>query len=376
VADASDRLELFENGSDYFRALERAIGRAAQSVFLETYIFEDDAVGKRIVEALKKASQSGVDVRVLIDGFGSKDLPLQRIDELRRAGVRILKFRPQFSPFSFRRKHLRRLHRKIVVIDSRVAFVGGMNIISDLDEKTGKSIRLDFTVSVEGPLVKAIRHSAQRLWARVSHTKKVRASSSTASDSVSLVVRDNFLHRRDIERAYLRAIRSAKSEILIANAYFLPGYRFRRALKTAARRGVRVTLLLQGRDEYFLLRHASQTLYGSFLRSGVEIYEYTDGFLHAKVAVVDGQWATVGSSNIDPFSLFLALEANVVIRDKKFAKTLQTSLKKIIETGTKHIAKNSWRKQPVTTRFLGRLSYSLIRLFVGFAGYANEYGRF
>ena len=139
--------------------------------------------------------------------------------------------------------------------------------------------------------------------------------------SAAFLVRDNFRHRRDIETAYMRAIEQAKSEIILAHAYFLPGLDFRHALINAAGRGVRVVLLLQGRVEYFLQHYASRALYGNFLDAGIEIYEYRKSFLHAKVAVIDGHWATVGSSNIDPFSLLLSREANVVVDDEEFGAT-------------------------------------------------------
>ena len=143
----------------------------------------------------------------------------------------------------------------------------------------------------------------------------------------------------------LRAIGRAQREVLIANAYFVPGRRLRLALERAARRGVRVTLLLQGRYEYFMQYYASRPVYASLLRAGVAIHEYSPSFLHAKVAVIDGRWATVGSSNLDPFSLLLAREANVVVRDAAFAQSLQDSLHHAIQTGATKVEANSFAQR-------------------------------
>jgi cardiolipin synthase len=189
----------------------------------------------------------------------------------------------------------------------------------------------------------------------------------------AFVTRDNIRHRRDIESAYLDAIDSAKDEIIIANAYFLPGRRIRQALAQAAARGVRVVLLLQGRVEYVLLHYASRALYGMLLDAGIEIYSYHKSFLHAKVAVIDNNWATVGSSNIDPFSLMLAREANVVAIDADFAGMLRGSLQQAIREGAQQIIAGNWSQQPYCQRFLAWVSYGMVRFLMGMAGYARRY---
>ena len=190
--------------------------------------------------------------------------------------------------------------------------------------------------------------------------------------SAAFLMRDNFHHRRDIEAAYLRAINQAESEIILAHAYFLPGIDFRHALINAAGRGVRVVLLLQGKVDHLLEYYGSRALYGSFLDAGIEIYEYHKGFLHAKVAVIDGHWATVGSSNIDPFSLFLAREANVVVDDEAFGASLAQCLKRTMETDGRQILADSWKQQPFGLRIIGWLSYGLLRMMLGISGYALE----
>jgi cardiolipin synthase len=378
-----NRLTLLRSGAEYFPALEAAIGEAQREIFLETYLYAGDETGRRITRALCEAAQRGVVVQVLVDGFGSRDMPEQLMQQLRDAGVRLLVFRPEIWRVRFRRDRLRRMHRKIAVADARVAFVGGINVIDDMDTPRQVPPRYDYAVKIEGPLLGPIQDSAVRLWnlvawrriehrLRVSHPIPPRAARA-GSQRAAFVVRDNFRHRRDIEEAYLAAIESAGEEIVIAIAYFFPGTRFRRALAGAAARGVKVILLLQGRVEYVLLHYASRALYGTLLEAGVEIYEYHKSFMHAKVAVIDGHWATVGSSNIDPFSLMLAREANVVVDDRRFAGRLRDLLRADMERGARVVAKTSWFRRPLWQRIPIWIGYALARVSIGMFGLGGRF---
>jgi cardiolipin synthase len=380
---SNNKINLFQNGEAYFPAIEAALDRAMHEIYLESYIFEDDTTGRRMAEALRRAALRGVKTHVLIDGFGSFRLPKTMVDDLEAAGVMVLKFRPKTSPWTLRRRRLRRLHRKIVVVDRKIAFVGGINIIDDMDMPGQTSPRYDFAVSVEGPLVGEIHASTRRVWSRVAWTRlrpgrvwdNDRYTPSTSTEPAGLMqaaflVRNNIRHRRDIENAYLQAFEQARFEIILASAYFLPGLNFRHALLDAAGRGVRVVLLLQGRMDHPLLHYASHALYDSFLDAGIEIYQYHKSMMHAKVAVIDEHWATVGSSNLDPFSLLLTLEANVVVDDENFAKKLKHSLEQAIKMGARRILRNHWRTQPIRLRLASWLSYGLVRFMVGMTGYA------
>jgi cardiolipin synthase len=377
----NNQITLLQNDEAYFPAIEAALDRAVYEIYLETYIFEDDSTGRLIAEALRRAALRGVKTHLLIDGYGSFRLPESMVDFLEAAGVLVLKFRPKTSPWTLRRRRLRRLHRKIVVVDRTIAFVGGINIIDNMDIRGQTSTRFDYAVSVQGPLVKAIHDSARRVWSRVAWIRwlpdrgrendRYRPSTEpTGLMQAAFLIRNNIRHRRDIEEAYLQAIEQAQSEIMLANAYFLPGLNLRHALVAAAGRGVRVVLLLQGRMDHPLLHYASHALYGSFLDSGIEIHEYHKSLLHAKVAVIDGHWATVGSSNLDPFSLLLSLEANVVVDDEGFAKELKLSLEQAIETGAQRIGEKNWRTQSIGQRLASWLSYGVVRFMIGIAGYA------
>lgn len=374
-----NQIGLLCNGADYFPALEAAFDQAVREIYLETYIFEYDRTGQQIAAALKRAARRGVTTHLLLDGYGGKTLPREVIDDLRSAGVQVLIYRPVLA--KFRRSSYRRLHRKIAVIDARIAFVGGINIIDDMDTPGQVPPRFDYAVRVEGPLLPQIHEVVRRLWGLVSWSqlkrrrrrqKRVALPVAAGSTRAAFVIRDNIGHRRDIEEAYLDAINSASSEIVLANAYFLPGRNFRQALIQARQRGVRVVLLLQGRVEYFLLYHATRALYGVFLDAGIEIYEYHRSFLHAKVAVVDGRWATVGSSNIDPFSLLLSREANIVVSDSAFSTQLRASLELAMEEGSRVVTVDAWQHQPFYLRFLSWLSYGGVRLLMGVAGYGRR----
>ncbi len=376
-----NRIRLLHNVEEYFPALEHEIDAAASEIFLETYIFEADDTGQRIAAALMHAARRGVLVHLMIDGFGSRLFPQDQRRQLLDAGVQLLVYRPELWTFRVRSTRLRRLHRKLAVVDGRIGFCGGINIIDHGDSRRNTPPRLDYAVSVEGPLIADIYAAARTLWMRTAWTqlrrrwlpltKPVLALEPRGDQRAAFLVRDNVRHRHDIEEAYLHAIGRARREVVIANAYFLPGRRFRNALCAAARRGVRVTLLLQGRVEYILVHYASRALYREFLDAGVEIHEYTRSFLHAKVAVVDDSWATVGSSNIDPVSLLLAREANVVVRDRKFVRELHGSLRQAIEAGAKPVQRERWARMGLLMRIATRAAYGLLRLLTGISSYGR-----
>ncbi len=353
-------VRLLQGGDELFPAMCEAIAAAAHEVWLATYIFHDDPAAAGIASALIAAARRGVAVHVVVDGFGS----IATLEGVRRmfagSGVRLEVFRPLERWYAWLQPgQLRRLHHKLCVCDEQVAFVGGINVIDDrhdMHHGWADRPRLDFAVAVRGPLVVAVHATARAMWARAHLWRdwrdEVRALARSARPvkqareliqqlrglapepppatqepmRAAFVVRDNLRQRRAIERSYVEAIRRAQTAVDIAVPYFYPGRVFRRALRQAAKRGVRVRLLLQGKVDYRIAAMAAQALYQPLVAAGVRIHEYTPAFLHAKVAVVDESWATVGSSNIDPLSLLLNLEANVVVRDADFARALRERL--------------------------------------------------
>jgi cardiolipin synthase len=383
VVVPGNRLTLLHNGGGYFPALIAAMDGARHEIHLESYIYALDDAGLAVGAALMRAARRGVVTRVLLDGFGARTLAPAFLAELRTAGVELLFYRPERARLRLRRTRLRRMHRKLAVVDACVAFVGGINIIDDLNGRGLTAPRLDYAVRVEGPLVADIHAGVHRLWRLVSWSRiglrrhedaLLRAPTWPAGrQHAQFLTRDSLRHRRAIEVAYLRAIRRARREIILANAYFLPGLRFRHALVRAARRGARVVLLMQGHTDHPLYRAATRALYGYFLENGIEIHEYHASELHAKVAVIDGRWSTVGSSNIDPFSLMLAREANIVVLDRGFAQELRSALQRAIGDGARQIHRMVWRRTPWHTRFTSWLAYGVVRGLLGLAGFAQRW---
>lgn len=380
---AGNAIALLENGQQYFPALVAEIEAAGSEIYLQTYIFDLDSTGRLIADALMRAVARGVVVRLLVDGFGGRAFVRGLMAELEAGGVEVLIYRRELRAFSLRRHRLRRMHRKVVVIDGRVAFVGGINIVDDFDHGRPTYPRYDYAVRIEGPLLEPILNSVHRLWrlvtwARLQQRKsaplRVEAVTAVAGKiRAAYVIRDNLRHRVEIEDAYLDAIGAARDEIVIANAYFFPGRRFRQALLGAAQRGVRVTLLLQGLADHPVQQYATRALYPLLLAEGIRLFEYHRSLMHAKVAVVDGRWATVGSSNIDPFSLLLAREANVVVEDAEFAVALRSSLEVAMREGASELRQEHWQRLPRLRRVLSWLAYQAVRLTIGVAGYGGRH---
>jgi len=339
-----NRVRLLENGEAFFPRVFEAIAQAKHEVLLETFIWFEDKVGQVLHRELIAAAERGVHIEVTVDGFGSADLTAEFIAALTRVGVQFHMFDPRPKLFGMRTNLFRRLHRKLVVIDGVLAFVGGINFSADHLDDFGPQAKQDYSIEVEGPVVGDIRRLAlvavappgpakKRWWQRRTRPLAKAANDIPKGPAKALfVARDNARHPRDIELQYLEAIRAARSRLLIANAYFFPGYRLLREIRHAARRGVRVQLILQGQPDMPIVTLAARTLYNELLRDGVQIYEYCRRPLHGKVALADQDWVTVGSSNLDPLSLSLNLEANLVIRDPEFNQRLYEHLTELMHS--------------------------------------------
>lgn len=351
-------VRLLRGGEELFPAMCAALAAARHEVWLASYIFNLDASAATVLEALEAAARRGLIVNVVVDGFGANDTWPEIEARLRAAGALAALFRPLDRWWSWLQPgQLRRLHHKLCVVDADVAFIGGINLMDDhYDQRHGWSDRprLDFAVRVRGPVALAANRTARAMWMRarigkawreevlaLAHSAQPVARARRLLDRLrshhrappgdvdlrpvraAFVIRDNLRQRNGIERGYLEAIRGARSSVDLVSAYFYPDRSIRHALRDAVRRGVRVRLLLQGRWDYRMAEIAAYAVCDELLSHGVQIYEYTAAFLHAKVAVVDDEWATVGSSNIDPLSLLLNLEANVFVRDADFAAQLR-----------------------------------------------------
>lgn len=329
-----------------------------------------------------QAAKRGVFIFLLLDGFGCRKLSKSYINTLRVSSIDVIFFRPQISPWTLKRNRLRRLHSKLIVIDGEAGFVGGINIIDNDNTPSQTPPRVDYAVKVKGPLLERMHANAKLIWLTTCQRQFVKSRNSKLLISDQLVykeamqaaflTRDNVKHRRDIENAYLSAIKTAQTEVIIVNAYFLPGLRFRHALRDAAERGVHVALLSQQRTEYRLLDFAKRALYSALLNQGIQIYEYHKSFMHSKLAVIDSQTAIVGSSNIDPFSLFLSLESNVVVQHQGLATQLRQHLQLAIEEGATDITVENWHQYSYVKRLLAWLAYALVKSSAGLIGYSEK----
>ena len=396
-------LSLLGGSRAYFSALSIAMDAARHEVRLETYMFDFTASGQDVAASLIRAAQRGIKVHLLMDGAGSEHLPPEWLARFDAAGVQWRIYNPLGRLGLLIPSRWRRLHRKLCVIDGgtahAVGFCGGINILDDFYDPNHGDLakpRFDFAVRIEGALVGDILEATRSLWLRqnaqsalMQMRQRVKSSFATALmprasrpramhapshnfAKAALLLRDNVRNRRRIETAYLLAIAQASQEIIIANAYFLPGGKLRKALLAAARRGVKVKLLLQGRYEYFMQYHAARPVYAALLGAGIEIHEYSASFLHAKVAVVDAYsanaWATVGSSNLDPLSLLLAREANLVVLDAAFARDLRERLVTAMDRDGKRVSAEEYSSRPWHQRLLDRIAFGLMRLALYFTG--------
>lgn len=426
TGDAGHQLLLLQGGAELFPALVDAMDAARSVIHLETYIFEFAGSALLVAQAMERAAQRGVNVRLVVDGVGTPRIPAEWAKRFAAAGVRWRVYAPMGRLGLLLPSTWRRLHRKLCVVDGIIGFCGGINLIDDQDDVALgrlKAPRLDFSLRVAGPLVTDMTDTMEQLWWRLQAVRKARQREFKAAwdalreaspigdfsrllqvldgsagyadhaehaehvdDAEStgvalalplgvdgaratLLLRDNVTHRHDIERAYLKAIGESRREVVIVNAYFIPGRRLRRALIMAASRGVVVRLLLQGKYENFLQYHAARPVYQALLKAGIEIHEYTPSSLHAKVAVVDQRWATVGSTNLDPLSLLLAREANVMTSDRRFARQLHGRLDQIMRQAGQRIDAQALGRRPRYQRVLDRLAFGFMRATLFLTGH-------
>ena len=403
-------VRLLCGAAEFFPALIRAVDCSRHEVCIETYIFDFEGASLLVAEALERAASRGVAVFLMVDGIGT---PRVSADWKRRfdvVGIQWHRFSPLGPTGLLNPVRWRRLHRKMCVVDGSLAFCGGINFVDDFFEP-GHGVleapRYDFALQIQGPLVVEMLHSMTQLWHRHRMAEQLRqgqfkaaghrwkqakisnrVSAASLTDHpetlhlistkglpihygvhAALLLRDNLRNRARIERAYRHAIGSARHEVIIANAYFLPGRRLRQALFHAQRRGVKVQLLLQGRYDNFMQFHASRPVMASLLNAGIEVYEYSASLLHAKVAVIDGQWATVGSSNLDPLSLLLAKEANVVWNHTALSTELRNQLVRAITHNASPLDPLRLSQRSLRHRILDRLAFALMRTLLFITGF-------
>ena len=367
----SNQLTLLHRGAEFFPALIQAFDTAESEIYLETYIFAKDVTADLVQAALSRAALRGVQVYVLADWLGTGAARCALLaKEFSATGVHYKSFNPWF------RRGLARTHRKLIVVDGRFAFLGGLNINDDMLSDEGSqtplpSPRWDFAVSISGPLVADIQAEATAQWARqhfkyLRHhlqnlrlLKTLRHKAAHAVAEAALVVRDNLRNRSTIQRNLLQALGRARHTAFLVTPYFAPDRKLRQALAIAAGRGVTVTLLI-GVGQFRMQDAVAQSFYPKLSLAGVKIVEYRKTQLHGKVAVIDDEWATIGSSNFDGLSLFVNHEANIMVRDPDFAGSLRELIAQGVAEGVvispAEVARISWVR-----RTGNRLAYFLYK---------------
>jgi cardiolipin synthase len=377
-----ETLDLLEGGNNYFKVLEASLLSAKKTIYLEAYIFSSDEQAKKIAELLCQAASKGLDVKVIIDWLGSRNFSFEQ--DFLSSGVQLVYYNPSwFGRFGFSRTH-----RKLVVIDEAQAFVGGINICADNRSSDGeilKGIRWDLALHASGAIAEKVHATFLRQWQRMQPTalhprnilKRILDQELPWSKnhflglrhgqkpSIAFVARDNLHHRRDIERAYFKAIGQSREEIWLATPYFMPGRRFRKALIRAAERGVVVNLLL-GRDEFKVLNWSVPSLYGQLLAANINIYEYPAGLLHVKTMVVDRRWATLGSSNCDHLSFFLNHEANFIVTNHPVVKEIRWKIEDQALGQAVKVNSDLYSQRPILAKLFNWVSYSFVRLLLIF----------
>ena len=363
-----NKIKLIKGGRDYFSLLERIINEASTSIYLQTYIFDSDTTGRRIARALLNAAARNVKVAMLIDGYASQSLPFWLVESFRDAGIQFNWFHPLWKSRRF--YFGRRLHHKVVVVDSSRALVGGLNISDRYNDTDTRSAWLDWAIYAEGDVALAVQRICQR---RSKITLKNKSTSSREyvifdekehqSCKVRVRINDWVNRKMQITNSYLEMFRKAKSHIIIASPYFMPGNKFRNMILEALKRGVRVSIILGSKSDIVIARYAEQYLYPWLLRNNIEIYEYQKNVLHGKMATYDGAWVTNGSYNINNISAYASVELNLDVFNRRFAQEVENDLRRIMIEECEQITVDNYRKRSsLFQRFLQRSAYDIIRL--------------
>lgn len=359
-----NKLTLLSTGRDAFASMLGAIASARETIHLEAYIFNSDRTGSEFGRLLREKARAGVRVRVIIDAVGSLNMSPEFLTQLRNSGISVLEYHP-VAPWRSRWAWDRRDHRKILVVDGRIGFTGGINISDDhAPAASGGSDWRDTHVRVEGPAAYDLDRLFRAVWYKESgrwFDSAGQPSERRGPSQVWVAANEEFLHRYRIRNAYIKALRAARREVLIANAYFIPDRGIRKALGAAVKRGVSVQILVPGRSDVRSVWYAGRRRYETLLRRGVRLYEWQGPNLHAKTAVIDGQWCTVGTYNLDHRSLFQNLEVNLHILDPEIASQMAQKFHEDL-AAAREIKLGAWRRRPFLDKFLEHAFY-LFRYF-------------
>jgi cardiolipin synthase A/B len=362
----NNSIRLVRAGSEYFDLLESLIHAAKHTIHLQTYILVEDETGKRIIDALTQAARRGVQVYMLADGYASQDLSESLIEKIEFSGVHFRFFGPVLKSKYF--YFGRRLHHKVVVVDSYFSLVGGINIGNHYNDTAENVAWLDWALYCEGYTSFELELICK---ARIQQMVKVDENGSQKQQAMEysgryLVrprVNDWVRRKKQVTDSYLEMLAYARSHVVILSSYFLPGKELRKQLSKAAKRGVKITVILAGISDVPVAKHAERYMYRWMLRNHIEIYEYQRRVLHAKLATYDGKWVTIGSYNVNNISAYASVELNVDILNAGFAVDVESRLNKIIKTDCVQITRETYRQnQTVVNQFIQRSAYDIFRV--------------
>lgn len=359
-------ISLVHSGEDYFLRLRNIISKAQDEIHLQTYIFESDTTGSEIAEALKEAAARKVKVYVLLDGFGSTKLSNDFVANLKREGINIRFFSSFFSKNNFYIG--RRLHHKVVVADGKIALVGGINIANKYRGSNTEIPWLDYAIQIEeASIAEPLQQLCRDIFLKkTKNNKKIIQSNffNTTAISVKILRNDWLKQKNEISNSYINALRKAENEVIIVASYFLPGRRLSYTLKSAAKRGVKVKIILSGVSDLPIVMRATHYLYSSLLKQGVELFEWKQSILHGKLAAADNEWTTIGSFNLNHLSSYGSIEMNVEISSIEFSKTISHHLNEVIGQCDNITSETLKIKNGTVTRFINWLAYQLIRMIL------------
>lgn len=361
----AEYIELVHSGEDYFLRMKNIIGNAKEEIHLQTYIFENDETGRSVAASLIKAAKRHVKVYLLLDAYGSANLPDIFTQDLIQHGISLRFYSPLFSVNNFYVG--RRMHHKILVADGKTALIGGINIADKYHGSQDSQPWLDYAVQLQCPAARGLQNLCKSVFFKKKALIKIKPVFHEAENDLVRIIQNDWLAgKTEVCDAYFNAILHAEKEIVIAGSYFLPGRRLSGALKKACNRGIKTTLILSGISDVPLIRRAATHLYSSFLRRDMILYEWNKSVLHSKAAVVDNKWATVGSFNLNSLSCYGSIEMNVEVYSSRFAGALGYDFNNVISQSRQITFSTLKKKSGIGNRIANWFSYQIVRTILFF----------
>jgi len=361
----ADDIQLVFSGKNYFELLEKIIHESKEILHLQTYIFETDETGLKVIKNLKQAVARGVRVVVLADAYGSFPFKKEIQKDLIASGIQFRLYSPLFSSESI--FFGRRLHHKIVVADKNIALIGGINVANKYNSGQEEQAWLDYAVLVKGNVCEYLDILCDTVYRKKSRSKlnfwENEIHKKRASDHHSLIRfrRNDFIKQKnEIHQSYLQSIIRAENSIVIVASYFLPGNYFRRILRLAAARGVKIKIILAGKSDVSSVKLAQNYLYEFYLKNNIQLYEWQNSILHGKAMMIDNTWATIGSYNLNFLSHYISIELNADIIDKKFMRDFSSHIDKIISDSCTQVDLDKTTKN---LNVFGKLKMKLAYIF-------------